>query len=199
MRDFEADITAVQDYLATEVRPGHEVTLERLHPDPIEPRLSPPYRIVHRGRPIGTASEQFREQLYRYLMTSNNYVPRNWPEWLTAVRIDAVEAVAGSMAAGDQRQPGPYGVWLVPRLVGLSGFTWDEKKKEDVTCSAPSAETRRLSPTPRSPRTRPGSSSHGVPTRSAPSPRRPSSTSTSADTAIPVTTSAEARPRFRPH
>lgn len=130
MRDFEADVTALQDYLATEVHPGHEVTLERLYPDPIEPRLSPPYRIVHRGKPIGTASEQFREQLYRYLMTSNNYVPRNWPERLTEVRIDAVETVAGSEAAGINAGLGPYGVWLAPRLVGLSSFTWDEKKED---------------------------------------------------------------------
>jgi hypothetical protein len=130
--DFAADVIELQKYLATDVRPGDEVVLERLHPESLDADTSPPYLVVHQGRPIGTASDRFRGQLYRYLKTGKNYVPQKWPVRLTDVRIDAVETKAGSEAAGINAGLGPYGIWLVPRLVGLSTFVWNDKQQEEV-------------------------------------------------------------------
>lgn len=128
--DFEADPSALQDYLATTVRPGDVVELERLYPDPIGIQESPPYVIKHQGCPIGTVSERFRVDLYQYLKTSKNFIPQNFPSAISGVRIDAVETVAGSEAAGLRAGLNQHGVWLAPRLVGLSTFTWDKKTEE---------------------------------------------------------------------
>ncbi|GAA0953578.1 ATP-dependent helicase [Actinocorallia libanotica] len=133
---FDADPLDMQEYLATRVRPGDEVTLERVVPEPIALDESPDYTIIHDGRPIGTASERFRTQLYRHMQTSRNYVPQNWPRLLTGVRIDAVETVAGSEAAGREAGLGPHGVWIAPRLMGLSVFVYDQKAEEDTGVTA---------------------------------------------------------------
>ncbi|MFI9597843.1 UvrD-helicase domain-containing protein [Nonomuraea sp. NPDC052265] len=129
--DFDADPTDVQHYLATAVRPGDAVELERLHPDPIGLQESPPYVIKHQGRPIGTASEKFRTDLYRFLKRGPTFTPHAFPAVISAVRIDTVEAIAGNEAAGIRAGLNQHGVWLAPRLVGLSTFTWD-KKEPDV-------------------------------------------------------------------
>ncbi|MEU8270132.1 ATP-dependent helicase [Sphaerisporangium sp. NPDC049002] len=131
MRDFAGDVAEAQDYLATKIVPGDEVVLQRLDQDPLALELSPPYLILHDGRPIGTVSDRFRFHLYRHLQTSKNYVPQNWPRSITGVRVDAIETVAGSQAAGIEAGLGEHGVWLAPRLVGLSHFTWDKKVQEE--------------------------------------------------------------------
>lgn len=131
MRDFTGDTIELQDYLATKVGAGDEVVVERLHPRAINLRESPPYLIVHDGRPIGVVSDRFRAELCLHLKTSRNYTPQNWPARMTGVRVDAVETVAGSEAAGVQAGLGPYGVWLAPRLTGLSTFEWDTKQNEE--------------------------------------------------------------------
>ncbi|MEV0401939.1 ATP-dependent helicase [Actinoallomurus sp. NPDC050550] len=136
MRDFEGDVVELQEYLATKVSPGDEVVVERLSPDAIASGQSPPYLITHGGRPIGAVSDQFREHLYRHLKVNSGFEPWNWPLRLTGVRVDAIETVAGSEAAGARSGLGPYGVWLAPRLMGLSTFDWDKNTKEadsDVT------------------------------------------------------------------
>ncbi|WP_285701170.1 ATP-dependent helicase [Actinomadura sp. NBRC 104412] len=127
MRDFTADPVELQDYLATSVRPGDDVVLERLAPQAIGPNEGPPYLIMHDDRPIGTVSDRFRSDLFRHMKPNRTFEPRNWPRRLTGVRIDAVETVAGSEAAGIQAGLGPHGVWLAPRVMGLSSFTYDRK------------------------------------------------------------------------
>ncbi|GII52669.1 hypothetical protein Pth03_10580 [Planotetraspora thailandica] len=127
--DFDADVTDVQHYLATAVRPGDVVELERLYPDPVALLESPPYVIKHRGRAIGTVSERFRADLYQYLKTSKTYIPQNFPAVISGVRIDVVGTVAGDEAAG-VRAGLNHGIWLAPRLVGLSTFAWDKKTQE---------------------------------------------------------------------
>lgn len=129
--DFDDDVADLQRYLATGVRPGDEVDLERLHPEPIGMSESPPYLIRHRGRPIGMASEKFRRDLFTFLKQGSNFVPRSFPARISGVRIDVVETVAGNEAAGIRAGLDQHGVWLAPRLVGLSTFTWD-KKEPDV-------------------------------------------------------------------
>lgn len=131
-KGFEADPTALQDHLATSVRPGDPVVLERLTTQPIGLDESPDYLIVHGNRLIGVTSERFRTQLYRHMKTSRGFEPRNWPREITGVRVDAVETVVGSEAAGIEAGLGPRGVWLAPRLYGLSRFAYDQKEK-DVT------------------------------------------------------------------
>lgn len=128
MRDFVGDVTELQEYLASKVRAGDEVRLERLTADGLED--APAYLIVHEGRPIGTVSDRFRTDLDLHLKTSNNYVVRNRPPEITGVRVDAVETVSGSEAAGVQAELGPHGIWLAPRLMGLSTFVWDEKEND---------------------------------------------------------------------
>ncbi|GAA4598070.1 hypothetical protein GCM10023194_74640 [Planotetraspora phitsanulokensis] len=128
--DFDADATEVQHYLATAVQPGDAVELERLYPNPIAIAESPPYVIKHRGRPIGTVSERFRGDLCQYLKTSRTYTPQNFPAAVSNVRIDAVETVAGNEAAAIRAGLNHHGIWLAPRLVGLSTFTWDKKTQE---------------------------------------------------------------------
>ncbi|MEO3807960.1 ATP-dependent helicase [Sphaerisporangium sp. B11E5] len=129
--DFEADAADLQHYLATAVRPGDAVELERVYPEPIGLLESPPYLITHKGRPIGTASERFRRDLYRFLKLGPSFVPCSFPSLISSVHIDTVETVAGNEAAGVRAGLDQHGVWLAPRLVGLSTFTWD-KKEPDV-------------------------------------------------------------------
>ncbi|MET8156724.1 ATP-dependent helicase [Sphaerisporangium sp. NPDC005289] len=129
--DFEAVATDVQHYLATAVQPGDAVELERLYPNPIGLLQSPPYLIKHQGRPIGTASENFRRTIYRFLKLGPTFTPYAFPAVISGVCIDTVETVAGDEAAGIRAGLDRHGVWLAPRLVGLSSFTWD-KKEPDV-------------------------------------------------------------------
>ncbi|MFI7534363.1 UvrD-helicase domain-containing protein [Streptosporangium sp. NPDC049376] len=132
--DFEGDAVELQEYLATIVQPGDAVKLERLFPEPIGVLESPPYLVLHNGRSIGTASEQFRKDLYTHLKNGKNYIPRNFPALISGVHVDTLETVAGNAAAGVRAGLNAHGVWLAPRLVGLSTFTWD-KKDVDVEAS----------------------------------------------------------------
>ncbi|MBB6345249.1 hypothetical protein FHU36_001758 [Nonomuraea muscovyensis] len=129
-RDFTCEAGELQDYLRTKVLAGSQVLLKRLETDALETDQSPPYLIMHDRRPVGTASEGFKADLYRHLKTSKSFVPRNWPRSIDEVFVDGLETVAGSESAGIRAGLGPHGVWLVPRLVGLGRFTWD--KKEDA-------------------------------------------------------------------
>ncbi|MGW2216996.1 UvrD-helicase domain-containing protein [Nonomuraea sp. NPDC001684] len=131
MRDFTGNPVELQEYLWSKVRPGDEVVLERLAVEAAGRNESPPYLIMHDGNPIGTVSDHFRSHLYRHLQSSKNFVPRNWPRSISGIRIDSVETVAGSEAAGVQSGLGVHGVWSAPRLVGLSTFTWDKKPQEE--------------------------------------------------------------------
>lgn len=44
---------------------------------------------------------------------------------ISEIRLDAVETVSGSSAAGARAGLGDLGVWLAPRLTGLGHFTYD--------------------------------------------------------------------------
>ncbi|TKK85800.1 ATP-dependent helicase [Herbidospora galbida] len=128
--DFAADPAELQDYLATSVRPGDEVELRRLHPDPIGLRESPPYLVIHGDRPIATASERFRADLHTFLKLGPSYEPQHFPALISGVRVDAVETVAGDVATGLRAGLNDHGVWLSPRLVGLSTFIWDKGESD---------------------------------------------------------------------
>ncbi|MFJ2030752.1 UvrD-helicase domain-containing protein [Streptosporangium sp. NPDC087985] len=117
----------IQDYLRTEISVGDDLVLERLYEVSLEEGQSPPYLVRHADRPIGTTSRSFHRDLHGFLRLSRDYVPRNYPRVITGVHLDTVETVAGSEAAGSVAGLGAHGVWLVPRLTGLSWFGYDAK------------------------------------------------------------------------
>lgn len=121
---FDADPVELQEYLRTEVTPGDDVTLERDEAGGLTAGPAPLYRIVHRGRPIGSTSERFGKALEAFLGRGRSTAHR--PRGITGVRVENVEAVHGSAAAGQTAGVGDYGVWLAPRLGGLSRFTYDK-------------------------------------------------------------------------
>lgn len=118
------DPVSVQKHLAEHVRPGAPVTLERIHPTTDREGQSPPYAVVHQDQEIGVSSEKFRSDLYRYMQVGGAPA-RHWPRTLRNIRIDSLESVAGSEASGARSGLGPHGVWLAPRLTGLSRFEYD--------------------------------------------------------------------------
>lgn len=131
MAEFCADAVDLQHCLASTVSSGDPIVLERLYEDSLEDGLSPPYLVVHACGPIGIVSASFREALCRLLKQNARFVPRRFPRIIERIRIDAVETVAGSEAAGALAGLGEHGVWLAPRLVGLGRFTYDKLKDGD--------------------------------------------------------------------
>lgn len=123
------DLTAVelQDHFANAVDPGDEVVLERLEKDSPYERQAPRYLVLHGGSgvPVGLTSERLAIDLYSHMQWPGKR-ERRWPAAIRGVWIDAVETVAGSRSAGDLAGLGERGVWLAPRLVGLSRFSYDQ-------------------------------------------------------------------------
>ena len=117
---------AVRLYLHDCVRPGDPVRLHLAHRLVAADDESPPYWIVHAGRPVGEVSVGFRRDLHSLLMRSAGTEIRRWPSVVTGLRIDTVETVAGSSAASERSGIGPQGSWLAPRLSGLGRFDWTQ-------------------------------------------------------------------------
>ncbi|WP_433287747.1 UvrD-helicase domain-containing protein [Pseudonocardia sp. CA-142604] len=117
----------VQARLATAVSVGDPVVLEQGAPAGAEAGTSPSYLITHDGVVIGTASEAFRRVMFRVFGGRPGYEPQTYPRRITGLRLDAVESAAGGKASGQIAGLGDHGVWLVPRLVGLSRFEFDRK------------------------------------------------------------------------
>lgn len=128
---FRGDPVKLQDRLASDVAVGAPVVLERLDEEPSEQGMSPSYLVVNDGSPIGVTSVAFRRALYRLLQRHRAHVPRHFPSRIDGVRIDAIETVAGSEASGTTAGLGDHGVWLAPRLVGLSRFNWETRDDDE--------------------------------------------------------------------
>ncbi|MFF3014627.1 UvrD-helicase domain-containing protein [Streptomyces sp. NPDC057939] len=119
--DAPNDAVGAQRYLLERVRPGDAVTL-RLRDDlPMGPWQSPRYALLHEGREIGDASEAFRSDLYSTLKVGTNWEIR-WPAEICGLRVDCLESVAGSTAAGANAGLGAHGVWIAPRISGIGRF-----------------------------------------------------------------------------
>lgn len=129
---FSGDPAELQRYLDARVLPGDDVVLECDETASPEVDLSPPYLLKHAGSTIGAASERLRADLYRFLKQSRSFVPHNFPRTITGVRVDAIETVAGSEAAGARAGLGDLGVWAAPRLTGLSRFDYGRTESRDV-------------------------------------------------------------------
>lgn len=117
----DTDAVAAQDYLLRQVRPGQEVVLRRRHGLPMGETQSPPYALLHEGREIGEASQRLREDLYRVQKVNRAWEPW-WPDEIHHLRVDTLETVTGSPAAGVNAGLGERGVWIVPRLTGVGRF-----------------------------------------------------------------------------
>ncbi|MGW5090954.1 UvrD-helicase domain-containing protein [Streptomyces coelicoflavus] len=124
--DSDASAAETQNYLLGHVRPGDAVTLRRRHPFPVGPDQSPPYDLVHRDRIIGDASERFRRDLHAVEMVSRSWDVA-WPAEILGLRVDTLETVAGSTAAGANAGLGDSGVWIAPRIGGIGRYRRGER------------------------------------------------------------------------
>ncbi|MFH8724052.1 UvrD-helicase domain-containing protein [Streptomyces termitum] len=120
---------ALQAYLLERVAPGDPVVLRRRHDVPMGEHQSPPYALVHDGREIGEVSERFREDLYRVQKVNRSWDPW-WPDEIHGVRVDTLETVAGSIAAGANAGLGDRGLWIAARLAGIGGYRRAEENEE---------------------------------------------------------------------
>jgi hypothetical protein len=125
----ETDAVATQAYLLDRVRPGQEVLLRRRHSLPMGETQSPPYALVHEGREIGEASQRFREELYQVQKVNRSWNPW-WPDEIHGLRIDTLETVTGSTAAGANAGLGERGVWIVPRITGIGRYRRADNHEE---------------------------------------------------------------------
>jgi hypothetical protein len=82
---------------------------------------SPPYALVHEGREIGEASRTFREELFQVQKVNRTWEPW-WPDEIHGLRIDTLETVTGSTAAGANAGLGERGVWTAPRITGIGRY-----------------------------------------------------------------------------
>lgn len=126
--DLSFDKSAeIQRYLLDVVRPGDEVVLVQAEEQSVHLNHAPRYLVMHNGRvAIGVTSEQFARDLYAYQRWSQKHVPMSWPRRIVGVHVDVIETTAGSQAASAEAGLGEQGVWVVPRLVGLSRFDYDK-------------------------------------------------------------------------
>ncbi|MEV5146015.1 UvrD-helicase domain-containing protein [Streptomyces sp. NPDC052727] len=129
---YDASLSAVetQAYLLEQVRRGDPVTLRMRHALPAGPDQSPPYDLIHRDRIIGEASERFRRDLHAVEMISRSW-DVTWPTEIVGLRMDTLETVAGSTAAGSNAGLGGHGVWIAPRITGIGRHRRGERAGEE--------------------------------------------------------------------
>lgn len=125
----ETDAVATQAYLLEHVGPGQEVVLRRRHGLPMGETQSPPYALLHDGREIGEASRRFREELFKVQMVTRTWDPW-WPDEIRDLRIDTLETVTGSTAAGANAGLGERGVWIAPRITGIGRYRRADEDEE---------------------------------------------------------------------
>lgn len=133
LQQIDCDPIQTQEYLADRVAPGDEAQWSRA--DEVEAdhdrQLSPGYVLLHRENQIGIASEDFRQDLYRFMKKHRSSRPSRWPRTISELRIDTVETVAGEGAAASLAGLGPHGLWLAPRLFDLGHFTYDPSETQE--------------------------------------------------------------------
>jgi hypothetical protein len=111
------------------VASGREVVLRRRHGLPMGETQSPPYDLLHDGREIGEASRRFREELFQVQMVNRTWDPW-WPDEIRGLRIDTLETVTGSTAAGANAGLGERGVWIAPRITGIGRYRRADEDEE---------------------------------------------------------------------
>ncbi|MER7574517.1 UvrD-helicase domain-containing protein [Streptomyces sp. NPDC126514] len=126
----DLDAAETQAYLLEQVRPGDAVTLRMRHALPAGPGQSPPYDLFHRDRVVGEVSERFRRDLYAVEMLSRSW-DAIWPIEIVGLRVDTLETVAGSTAAGANAGLGGNGVWIAPRINGIGRYRRGDRAGEE--------------------------------------------------------------------
>ncbi|MFJ4323429.1 UvrD-helicase domain-containing protein [Streptomyces tricolor] len=127
--DPDLSVVETQTYLLEQVRPGDAVRLRMRHALPVSPDQSPPYDLVHRERVIGEASERLRRDLCAVETVSSSWNV-TWPAEIVGLRVDTLETVAGSTAAGANAGLGGHGVWIAPRITGMGRHRRGERAGE---------------------------------------------------------------------
>jgi hypothetical protein len=130
---FHADAVELQNYLNTSVHDGDPVELRLLHRLPEQVEQTPPYAVVHAGRPVAEVSEGFRRDLHHMVSRGGKWENCNWPGRITGLHIDCLEAVTGSAAATERAGLGGSACWVAPRLSGLGHFDWQHNGTETDT------------------------------------------------------------------
>ncbi|MEU5767515.1 UvrD-helicase domain-containing protein [Streptomyces asoensis] len=125
----DTDAVATQAYLLQQVRPGQEVLLRKRHDLPMSDVESPPYALLHDGKEIGEASRRFREGLFQVQKVNRAWEPW-WPDEIHDLRIDTLESVTGSTAAGTNAGLGERGVWIAPRITGIGRYRRADNDEE---------------------------------------------------------------------
>ncbi|MFI0718475.1 UvrD-helicase domain-containing protein [Streptomyces sp. NPDC021224] len=138
VRNVAADPVEVRRRLAHEVHAGDAVELSLLHRLPEGEDQTPPYVVLHDGRPVGEVSEDFRRALHLMLSRGGTWPVHNVPGRITGLRVDCVETVAGSDVATERAGLGASGAWLAPRLTGLGLFDWTDPSDDPNTERLPS-------------------------------------------------------------
>ncbi|MFJ4691971.1 UvrD-helicase domain-containing protein [Streptomyces sp. NPDC088766] len=127
--NHDGDAVATQAYLLEHVGAGQPVVLRKRHDLPMGESQSPPYALTHEGREIGEVSRRFREELYQVQKVNRTWEPW-WPDEIHGPRIDTLETVTGSTAAGANVGLGDRGVWIVPRITGVGRFRRADNDEE---------------------------------------------------------------------
>ncbi|KND40978.1 UvrD-helicase domain-containing protein [Streptomyces stelliscabiei] len=117
----DSDAVSAQAYLLTQVASGHDVVLRKRHDLPMGEYQSPPYALMHGGREIGEVSERFREDLFQVQKVNRTWDPW-WPDEIRGIRVDTLETVTGSAAAGANAGLGDRGTWIAPRITGIGRY-----------------------------------------------------------------------------
>ncbi|MGW4980339.1 UvrD-helicase domain-containing protein [Streptomyces mirabilis] len=125
----EGDAAATQAYLLERVSPGESVVLRKRHDLPMSETQSPPYALLHDGREIGEASRRFREELFQVQKVNRTWDPW-WPDEIHGPRVDILQTVTGSTAAGANAGIGDRGVWITPRITGVGWFRRADNDEE---------------------------------------------------------------------
>lgn len=118
------DPVSTQDYLATAVRHGDAVKLA-LERSFLEGQPKAVYRVEHEGRAIGITSDGFSDSVRDNVRRAGG---GGFPLHLEGARVQAIETVGGSSAAGHRAGLGSAGLWLRPRLEGLADVTWRKQQ-----------------------------------------------------------------------
>jgi superfamily I DNA/RNA helicase len=116
----KADVAAVQQRIALGLRRGSAVELRLVHVRKSEEPI-PFYSVLVDDEVFGETSEHFGEMLRRRLRGRGDV---RFPRLLTNIFVSGVQTVVGSPVEGEAQGLGVSGMWLRPRIAGLSFVDW---------------------------------------------------------------------------
>jgi superfamily I DNA/RNA helicase len=118
----KADVAAVQSRLAETLRRGTAVELRLVHVRKSEEPI-PFYAVLLDDEIVGETNEHFGGMLRRRLRRGRDSDVR-FPRQLANTFVSGVQTVVGSSGEGEAEGLGVSGMWLMPRIAGLSYIDW---------------------------------------------------------------------------